>query len=350
MPEFAYDISGAFQRFMFDSVIFNSMRTSWNLIYSGDGKIEESIFSTACELQAIKIRRQSSDRRMVISERVRGSRKIARRARSVKAGTNQRRIGSLEHAMAPTRRLRETQQPRTIRLMQDPAASEQTTAQLARVIDWQAIERDYRAGIKPLRTIAGEHGISGQAVHKRAMRDNWPRDLTARISEAAAERVVRAAVQQRLTNSVDKAVDKARSSRLTETAIIEASAEISAQAQLQQRDDVREQRQHVTALARELSALTFDTTLREQLDDAINDPARPEKLRAALERVCSLHGRIKQAKELSEALERLVTLERRVLRIQDEVDPERVSYVVLMPARQRNAVEWEHASVVSQEP
>ncbi len=33
--------------------------------------------------------------------------------------------------------------------------------------DWEAIELDYRAGIKTLRQIAGEHGITHDAVNKR---------------------------------------------------------------------------------------------------------------------------------------------------------------------------------------
>jgi hypothetical protein len=38
--------------------------------------------------------------------------------------------------------------------------------------DWDAIERDYRAG-KPLRAIAAEHGLSHTAIRKRGVRDGW---------------------------------------------------------------------------------------------------------------------------------------------------------------------------------
>ena len=46
--------------------------------------------------------------------------------------------------------------------------------------DWERIELDYRAGIKTLRQIADEHGISHVAVAKRAKRDGWTRDLSVR--------------------------------------------------------------------------------------------------------------------------------------------------------------------------
>ena len=50
----------------------------------------------------------------------------------------------------------------------------------ARIIDWERIELDYRAGIKTLRQIAEEHGITHGAVNKRAARDGWQRDLAVR--------------------------------------------------------------------------------------------------------------------------------------------------------------------------
>ena len=55
------------------------------------------------------------------------------------------------------------------------------------VIDWERIEVDYRAGIKTLRDIAQEHGITHGAITKRSKRDDWVRDLTAKIQAKAAE-------------------------------------------------------------------------------------------------------------------------------------------------------------------
>jgi hypothetical protein len=43
--------------------------------------------------------------------------------------------------------------------------------------DWERIELDYRAGVKTLRQIAAEHGITHGAINKRAKRDGWERDL-----------------------------------------------------------------------------------------------------------------------------------------------------------------------------
>lgn len=48
--------------------------------------------------------------------------------------------------------------------------------------DWLLIEKEYCAGIKPLRQIAAEHGITHGAVNKRAKRDGWARDLAGKIA------------------------------------------------------------------------------------------------------------------------------------------------------------------------
>ena len=49
-----------------------------------------------------------------------------------------------------------------------------------KAVDWERIELDYRAGIKTLRQIAGENGITEGAIRKRAKRDDWDRDLSHR--------------------------------------------------------------------------------------------------------------------------------------------------------------------------
>lgn len=50
-----------------------------------------------------------------------------------------------------------------------------------RVIDWDAIERDYRQGIKTLREMADIHNVSHVAITKHAKKFDWTRDLSAKI-------------------------------------------------------------------------------------------------------------------------------------------------------------------------
>lgn len=52
-----------------------------------------------------------------------------------------------------------------------------------KIVDWEAVERDYRTGIKTLRAMAQEHGITHGAINKKAQKEGWERDLSERIKE-----------------------------------------------------------------------------------------------------------------------------------------------------------------------
>ena len=63
-------------------------------------------------------------------------------------------------------------------------------------VDWVAIEKHYRAGIKSLRTIGEEYGVTEGAIRKRAKRDDWargvavidrPKDRSVAIAEVVDE-------------------------------------------------------------------------------------------------------------------------------------------------------------------
>lgn len=57
-------------------------------------------------------------------------------------------------------------------------------------VDWEAIEREYRAGQLSVAEIARQHGITHPAILKRAKRDGWTRNLAARVREKVTERLV----------------------------------------------------------------------------------------------------------------------------------------------------------------
>lgn len=50
---------------------------------------------------------------------------------------------------------------------------------------WPTIEADYRAGVKSVRQIAREHGLTEAAVRKRSRRDAWVRDLERSAAQQA---------------------------------------------------------------------------------------------------------------------------------------------------------------------
>ena len=57
--------------------------------------------------------------------------------------------------------------------------------------DWEAIEREYRAGQLSLRAIAAKAGITEGAIRKKAKAEGWQRALADKVREAVREKLVR---------------------------------------------------------------------------------------------------------------------------------------------------------------
>lgn len=58
--------------------------------------------------------------------------------------------------------------------------------------DWEAIEREFRAGQLSIRQIAVLHDISEGAIRKRAKAEGWERALADQVRAAVREKLVRA--------------------------------------------------------------------------------------------------------------------------------------------------------------
>jgi hypothetical protein len=58
--------------------------------------------------------------------------------------------------------------------------------------DWEAIERDYRAGLLSLREMSSAHGVSHVTIKKRADREGWTRSLQPKIMARTEEIMARA--------------------------------------------------------------------------------------------------------------------------------------------------------------
>ena len=62
---------------------------------------------------------------------------------------------------------------------------------MATKYDWEAIEADYSAGVKSIRSIAGEHDVTEGGIRKRAKRFGWQRDLSTSVRSAVKSKLVR---------------------------------------------------------------------------------------------------------------------------------------------------------------
>jgi hypothetical protein len=167
--------------------------------------------------------------------------------------------------------------------------------------------------VKTLRQIAEEHGITHGAINKPAKRDEWVRDLSAKIAAKADELVSKAAV----SISVSKP-------SATERDVVAANAQLQADAVLSQREDVRRGRRLVMSLFEELEHETEHRDLYLQLGKLMQSPddAGADKLNELYRKVISLPQRIDGARKLSESLRIQIELERKVLNI-DERAPQK---------------------------
>lgn len=181
-------------------------------------------------------------------------------------------------------------------------------------IDWELIERHYRAGIKSLREMATDAGVSEGAIRKRAKRDQWTRNLSAKIKAKADDLVRTAEVRTPSTQLTPS----------TEKQVIDDNAQVQANVRIRQRSDIGSTSDLFRALLAELKAETGSIALFESLGELLDESGpdqtgtwRKDKLNEIYKKVISSTGRIDGAKKLTEMLEKLVKLERQAFGIED---------------------------------
>jgi len=66
------------------------------------------------------------------------------------------------------------------------------------LLDWELIERDYRAGILSIRQVAKKHGCSDMSVRRKAKKNDWERDLTVPTIRRAKQKLTKKPVKETL--------------------------------------------------------------------------------------------------------------------------------------------------------
>lgn len=178
-------------------------------------------------------------------------------------------------------------------------------------IDWERIEVDYRAGIKTLRDIADEHAISHGAINKRAKRDGWVRDLTAKIQAKAAELVSKSMVSKEVS----------KTTRILESEIVTANAVNNATIDISHRVGSTFSREVVDSLMQELKDQIADRAEYANLGEMLRNPDAygNDKLNDIYMKTISFNGRVDSVKKLTDAQKVIIELERRVYKI--DTDP-----------------------------
>jgi len=190
----------------------------------------------------------------------------------------------------------------------DQAPSAGGAAPGPRFPDWERIEHDFRAGILSVREIAVAHSISHTAINKRAKRDGWERDLTAKIHAKAEAEVSKRAVSKEVS----------KEARATERQIVEANAEAIVSVRMGHRTDIGRARSLVMRQLQELELQTDRPELFEEIEQLLAtrqegedlSPTARAKLQEALSRATSLSSRSSIMRSLAESLRTVITLER----------------------------------------
>ncbi|HCI6016948.1 TPA: hypothetical protein NPN82_004287 [Klebsiella quasipneumoniae subsp. similipneumoniae] len=202
--------------------------------------------------------------------------------------------------------------------------------------DWEAIETAYRAGVMSLREIAAQHGISEGAIRKRAKRDDWSRDLAAKVKERADDLVRKAEVRKQVRSEVT----------LNERVLIEATAEVIASVRMEHRGDIKRARQITNALFDELGAECADVAALEDLGEMMRSPDDKgmDKLNDLYHKIISLPSRVKSMKDLSDSLKTLIGLEREAYSIENKAETKEVTHNVMLVPTSDNVDDWEAAA------
>lgn len=181
--------------------------------------------------------------------------------------------------------------------------------------DWEAIESAYRAGVMSLREIASQHGISDTAIRKRAKKEDWTRDLAAKIQAKADDLVRRREVRTKVRTE----------NATSERELIEANAEVIATVRMEHRGDIRRARTLANALFDELEAECADVEALRTLGQLMLDVDENgrDRLNELYHSIISMPERVKSMKALSETLKNLIGLERQAYSM-DEGEKDKV--------------------------
>lgn len=181
-------------------------------------------------------------------------------------------------------------------------------------IDWEAVELLYRAGIRSLKDIGREFGVSDAGILKRAGKYKWERDLSARIKAKFDAKVSAMAV------SAEVSAEK----RSNENIVVEAYATLQAQKVGEHRAIIPRAIKLAVALLGELELQTKDPVLFEELSELLHAPDEKgvDKLNAIYQKVISTPGRATALKQLAETLKILIGLERMAYGLSDNANGE----------------------------
>lgn len=181
--------------------------------------------------------------------------------------------------------------------------------------DWEAIERDYRAGVLSIREVAKVYGVSEGAIRKRANKEAWARDLSTKVQNEVRSALVRDEQMRKGTHPYDARTEN----EIVTTAAAQVVAVVRGhRASLQRLTAVAE------SLLTELSEQTINREAYAELGELLrsDDPNMQDRRNDLYNKIISGGSRIDGVKKLSDTMKNIIQLERQAFNIGDnEEDP-----------------------------
>jgi len=178
-------------------------------------------------------------------------------------------------------------------------------------VDWDVVEREYRAGQLAVSEIGRQHGVSHTAINKRAKKNGWTRSLAAKVRREVSDRLVSGEVSA--ANAAEA---------------IDVAAARGVEVVRSHRRDISRSRDVLGRLVEELDMATAHRDeIAEEIDAFIDRDASDgdskaaetarEKRRQAMHRAVSLGARAGAMQSLSGALKNIVVLERQAFSLDE---------------------------------
>lgn len=181
-----------------------------------------------------------------------------------------------------------------------------------KLVDKEALGVEYRAGMKSLKMLGEEFGISAPRVKQIADAEGWERDLSVLIRQKAEAKLNAEALNNQLNADARKA---------SEREIVEVNATVQANKITEHRTDIKRYRTLCQSMLAELEAETGDTDTFEGLGELLKkEDASIDKLNEAYRKAISLPSRIDGVKKLADTLKVLIGLERQAFGIADNAE------------------------------
>jgi len=178
--------------------------------------------------------------------------------------------------------------------------------------DWEAIEREYRAGILSVREIARRHGITEGPIRRKAKEKGWERDLTQKVKTRAQEKLSRSG------EDAQDATGDATATRVDEARAVEENADRVVGVVTLHRRDIRTGRETVEMMLDELRAECKMPGLSEMAEQHIEESSASQREAQAIRKAVSLPGRAGVMRDLSQSMQRLINLERQAYSIDED--------------------------------